>query len=244
MLAAEQRLRRAADISAAVRTGDRGSRGGLVVHLHRGDAAADASARVGFVVPRAVGSAVTRNKVRRRLRHLLRDRMRTLPPGTDLVVRVLPTAAGETYKNLGIDLDAALGVARRRQNRPGRYRSADRPPSGRGVTVVTHDHVEEAGVTVGVPPATSLGARILSWPIIAYRRWISPALPPRCRFYPSCSEYALTAIAVHGPVRGVGLGIWRLLRCHPFHPGGIDHVPPPRNRRAARGAADHPTATT
>ena len=104
---------------------------------------------------------------------------------------------------------------------------------------MAHEHHEpDATVVVyrDVPdprdatPATSLAGRILSWPIIAYRRWISPALPPRCRFYPSCSEYALTAIAVHGPVRGVGLGIWRLLRCHPFNPGGIDHVPPRRDR--------------
>ena len=60
-----------------------------------------------------------------------------------------------------------------------------------------------------------------------------PGAAARCRFYPSCSEYALTAIATHGPVRGLGLAIWRLLRCHPFHPGGIDHVPPPRTRRTA-----------
>jgi putative membrane protein insertion efficiency factor len=76
-----------------------------------------------------------------------------------------------------------------------------------------------------VVPTTRLG-RVVAAPIVAYRRWISPALPPTCRYYPSCSEYALTAIAVHGPVRGIGLAIRRLLRCHPFHPGGIDHVPP------------------
>lgn len=78
--------------------------------------------------------------------------------------------------------------------------------------------------------APSWVARFLMAPIVAYRRWISPALPPRCRFYPSCSEYALTAIATHGPIRGLGLTVWRLMRCHPFHPGGIDHVPPPRHR--------------
>jgi len=78
-----------------------------------------------------------------------------------------------------------------------------------------------------VMPTTRLG-RVVAAPIVAYRRWISPVLPPLCRFYPSCSEYALTAIAVHGPVRGIGLAIRRLLRCHPFHPGGIDHVPPRR----------------
>jgi len=124
VLAAEQRLRRAAEFSAAVRTGDRGSRGGLVVHLLRGDRAT--APRAGFVVPRAVGPAVTRNKIRRRLRHLLRDRMRTLAPGTDLVVRVLPAAAGETYQRLGEDLDAAIGLARRRRQRTAR------PSTGKG----------------------------------------------------------------------------------------------------------------
>jgi putative membrane protein insertion efficiency factor len=78
---------------------------------------------------------------------------------------------------------------------------------------------------------TSWGARMLALPIIAYRRWISPALPARCRFHPSCSAYALEALATHGAVRGTGLAIWRLLRCHPFHPGGYDPVPPPRRRR-------------
>jgi putative membrane protein insertion efficiency factor len=82
-----------------------------------------------------------------------------------------------------------------------------------------------------VPRPTTLAARILSLPIVAYRRWVSPALPDRCRFHPSCSAYALTAIATHGPVRGLGLTVWRLLRCHPFAPGGIDPVPPPRSRK-------------
>ncbi|MGE5828417.1 MAG: membrane protein insertion efficiency factor YidD [Micromonosporaceae bacterium] len=81
-------------------------------------------------------------------------------------------------------------------------------------------------------PATSRGARLLALPIVAYRRWVSPGLPDRCRFYPSCSAYALDAITTHGPARGLRLAIWRLLRCHPFNPGGFDPVPPPRSRRA------------
>ena len=85
-----------------------------------------------------------------------------------------------------------------------------------------------------VMPTTRLG-RVVAAPIVAYRRWISPALPPACRFYPSCSEYALTSVAVHGPVRGIGLAIRRLLRCHPFHPGGIDHVPERRPSRRTQG---------
>ncbi|MFG3706816.1 membrane protein insertion efficiency factor YidD [Micromonospora sp. NPDC047670] len=74
---------------------------------------------------------------------------------------------------------------------------------------------------------------MLSGPIIAYRRWISPALPARCRFYPSCSAYALEAVGRHGAIRGAGLTVRRLLRCHPFHPGGHDPVPEPGGRRRA-----------
>jgi uncharacterized protein len=59
----------------------------------------------------------------------------------------------------------------------------------------------------------------------AYQRWISPMLAPSCRFYPSCSTYAVTAIARHGAVRGSALALWRLLRCHPFNRGGVDQVP-------------------
>lgn len=49
--------------------------------------------------------------------------------------------------------------------------------------------------------------------------------PPRCRYFPTCSEYTVQAVERFGAVRGIGLGAWRLLRCHPFSPGGIDHVP-------------------
>jgi putative membrane protein insertion efficiency factor len=61
--------------------------------------------------------------------------------------------------------------------------------------------------------------------IRGYQRWIRPVLPMACRFYPSCSDYAIGAFGRHGIVRGLGLTIWRLLRCHPLHPGGFDPVP-------------------
>jgi len=60
--------------------------------------------------------------------------------------------------------------------------------------------------------------------IRAYQLLVSPVLPRSCRFHPTCSEYALTAIRMHGPLRGILLGIRRLMRCHPFHPGGYDPV--------------------
>jgi putative membrane protein insertion efficiency factor len=61
--------------------------------------------------------------------------------------------------------------------------------------------------------------------IAFYRRWVSPLLPPRCRFIPSCSEYAFEAIESYGTVRGGWLATRRICRCHPFHPGGFDPVP-------------------
>lgn len=59
-----------------------------------------------------------------------------------------------------------------------------------------------------------------------YQRWVSPMLPPACRFSPSCSEYTAQAILVHGPLHGGWLGCRRVCRCHPFSPGGFDPVPP------------------
>ena len=61
--------------------------------------------------------------------------------------------------------------------------------------------------------------------IRGYQLAVSPFLPPACRFYPSCSEYAARAVAAHGPWRGTWLGLRRLLRCNPWHPGGYDPVP-------------------
>ncbi|MGI0482803.1 membrane protein insertion efficiency factor YidD [Geminocystis sp. CENA526] len=58
-----------------------------------------------------------------------------------------------------------------------------------------------------------------------YRRFISPLFPPSCRFVPTCSQYALTAIERHGTVKGSYLSVCRICRCHPFHKGGYDPVP-------------------
>lgn len=81
-----------------------------------------------------------------------------------------------------------------------------------------------------------LPARLLIGLISVYRRFVSPVLGPRCRFYPSCSAYALEAIRVHGAGRGSWLAVRRLSRCHPFHPGGLDPVPPPRRQNEGRRA--------
>jgi putative membrane protein insertion efficiency factor len=72
---------------------------------------------------------------------------------------------------------------------------------------------------------TSLPAQLLIAPIRFYQRFITPYTPATCRYYPTCSAYAVTALRTHGAVIGTGLTIWRLLRCNPWSSGGIDHVP-------------------
>ncbi|MEU3482264.1 ribonuclease P protein component [Streptomyces sp. NPDC033754] len=114
MLPTENRLRRREDFATAVRRGRRAGRPLLVVHLRSG--ATDPHApgesapptRAGFVVSKAVGGAVVRTQVKRRLRHLLRDRLSVLPPGSLVVVRALPGAGDADHAQLARDLDAAF----------------------------------------------------------------------------------------------------------------------------------------
>ncbi|MFI6758215.1 ribonuclease P protein component [Micromonospora sp. NPDC050417] len=132
MLAAAQRLRRSGEFAVAVRAGRRAGRGAVVVHLDLppesatpeparpvGAEPVSVPARAGFVVSKAVGPAVVRNTVRRRLRHLVRERLADLPAGATLVVRALPAAADQPYERLAADLDAAI-IAARRPRRPAR----------------------------------------------------------------------------------------------------------------------------
>lgn len=74
--------------------------------------------------------------------------------------------------------------------------------------------------------------RMVVFPIRFYRRFLSPWKPRTCRFHPTCSQYALEAILSHGVLRGCCLATRRLLRCHPFRPGGYDPVPPAREKKS------------
>ena len=75
------------------------------------------------------------------------------------------------------------------------------------------------------PSVRTIVATPAIWLIKAYQLVLSPMRPPTCRFYPSCSSYAVTAIERFGLLRGSWLAARRLLRCHPWNPGGVDHVP-------------------
>lgn len=89
--------------------------------------------------------------------------------------------------------------------------------------------------------------RIVAAPLIGlllfYQRFISPMTAPTCRYYPSCSTYALTAIRRFGPVKGTWLAAKRLARCHPWAAGGVDHVPVKDPNSAEAPSADRASQT-
>ena len=111
---------------------------------------------------------------------------------------------------------AGSAVERRHQPSPGRRRS--------------HAATTEAGSGAAFRPFSAALLVLLR----GYKLVISPLLPSACRFYPTCSCYMHDAIAVHGAGRGIYLGVRRLLKCHPWHPGGIDPVPHQRTELHGR----------
>jgi ribonuclease P protein component len=122
VLPAGHRLRASSDFAATLR-GPGGARAGstlVVVHANHSDARAGQPPRVGFVVSKAVGNAVVRNRTKRVLRHALAARLDRVPAGTDLVVRANPPAAGAASSELGADVDRLMGTVLRRLGRAGR----------------------------------------------------------------------------------------------------------------------------
>ena len=93
-----------------------------------------------------------------------------------------------------------------------------------------------AGAAVAAAVRAAVVAVLLA-PVHLWRASVA-LRQPRCRFHPSCSTYAVEAVRVHGPVRGTGLAVRRVGRCHPWNPGGVDHVPP---RHDHADHADHDT---
>ena len=83
--------------------------------------------------------------------------------------------------------------------------------------------------------------RLALAPILGYQRYISPGLPRRCRYHPTCSAYAVDALRGYGILRGTVLAAWRIARCHPWSDGGVDHVRDQRLFRPRPASAEHPT---
>lgn len=83
------------------------------------------------------------------------------------------------------------------------------------------------------PQRQSIFLRLAVRIIRLYQKLISPMLGPHCRFYPTCSQYAVEALTTHGVVKGTGYTVLRICKCHPLHPGGVDFVPPHKSQEEA-----------
>ena len=167
-----------------------------------------------------------------------------LPPGAWIVVRAMPEAATASSAELRRDLIAAINrVVPDFQPPPDPLIAA--PTVGISATETARSgrtfDVATLGSAAPTDPASSSRRRsglaqigwIIGTPfrwlllgvIWAYRHTISPILPPTCRYHPSCSAYAFEALQTHGAAKGFLLATWRVLRCNPFTPGGLDPVP-------------------
>lgn len=229
MLPSRYRLHSRSEISRTIRHGRRARRGSLVVHIQVGQGG-EMPARAAFAVSKAVGDSVTRHRVVRRLRGITPPLLDRLPGGSELVVRAMPEAATATSAQMYEDLERALERVTPLSPAPAGEvdlplrRRADAPRTG--VHQVLH--------WIGWPIRSLLLGLI--W---VYRHTISPILPPTCRYHPSCSAYGFEALQVHGAAKGTALTAWRVLRCNPFTPGGLDPVPP----RGAWRPDIHPDGT-
>ena len=187
--------------------------------------------RLGVTATKKTGPAVTRNLIKRLVREMFRRNRRRWPAGLDFVFIARPEAGDRPRAGLAEDLALAGrkiaawsrpapqdGAPAREDNRPERNRDRSPGPAD------NPDAIEPSGdlfsLGLAIPGRLALGL------IFLYQRLISPLLPPACRFWPSCSNYAASAIKIHGFWRGSHLAARRLLKCHPFHPGGYDPVPP------------------
>ena len=244
MLPSRYRLHSRSEISHAIRHGRRARRGSLVVHVEVGDGG-EVPARAAFAVSKAVGDSVTRHRVVRRLRGVMPRLLDRLPGGSDVVVRAMPEAASASSAQLAEDLERALERVARLAPADGddARECAVADPESAGIVHASAHSAAESEPPSGIH-------RILwwvGWPIRAllmaliwvYRNTISPILPPTCRYPPSCSAYGFEALRVHGAFKGTALTAWRVLRCNPFTPGGLDPVPP----RGAWRPEIHPDGT-
>ena len=178
--------------------------------------------------------AVDRNRIKRQMRsayRLNKDPLWRIAEEKHRVVRIaLQSVAKEmpTYQ----EFDHAMRRAIARIIKELERDTLDTSAAGRSPESIISSPQGEGFQTPSTSPEmlmskSSLSVRILSYPIHLYRHFPSPLLPPSCRFTPTCSQYALEALRLHGVVKGGWLALWRILRCNPFNPHvGYDPVPP------------------
>lgn len=112
------------------------------------------------------------------------------------------------------------------EHQPGSSRSSVGAPAGDGAGDELEPHQEGAPLTKAAPDKAPSPLAWLAMKMVrGYQKYFSAFTPPVCRFHPTCSQYTLIAIQRYGFFKGGWMGFWRIMRCHPFHPGGYDPVP-------------------
>ena len=202
MTSKRSRLSRSSDFQRIYRQGSSTASRFLVLYSFRRPAEVSADGpRLGLSVSKKMGGAVVRNRVKRLLREAFGSAREQLAEDHDFVLIARPPL----LELIARESEGEKGLVERGRPRPsGPRRLSARRPGGAVVS------------------------KLLVLLIRAYQFALSPMLGQRCKYYPSCSNYAIEALRVHGAVRGAGLAAWRLLRCNPFSNGGVDPVPPPR----------------
>jgi len=202
--------------------------------------------RLGVTVTKKVAQrAVARNRIKRQVREFFRLNNRDWPQGLDFLfiarqgaVKATRTQLRDDLTRAGRKISARAGDGSRRAQapKPGTEpaevdspdSTAELPAAPGSIRMADSGPADFLTIIFEGPGRLALGF------IRFYQRFISPLTPPACRFWPTCSNYAAQAIRVHGFWRGSRLAAWRLLKCHPFHPGGYDPVPPPKSEQACR----------
>jgi ribonuclease P protein component len=164
-------------------------------------------------------------RLRRRREFLAVQQRGTRLHADEVVVIALPSGGARPRIGITVSSKVASAVERNRVKRW--VREAFRAAQGDWPAVDLVVVARKGAVTMGLARAgrDPVIRAILLAAVRLYRRFVSPAMPPACRFHPSCASYAETAIERHGALRGGWLAVRRLAKCHPYHPGGMDPVP-------------------